>query len=106
MKNNTKLIHAGQNKNRNAGIVNTPVYHASTVVFDSMAHMLDAQDRNLKKREKNLFYGRRGTPTHWTLQEAISELECAADTFLTPSGLSACTIAIMGCVKAGGHLLV
>ena len=106
MKNNTKLIHAGQNKKRNAGIVNTPVYHASTVVFDSMAQMLDAQDRNLKKREKNLFYGRRGTPTHWTLQEAISELECAADTFLTPSGLSACTIAIMGCVKAGGHLLV
>ena len=106
MKKNTKLIHAGQNKKRNSGIVNTPVYHASTVVFDNMAHMMDAQERNIKKREKNLFYGRRGTPTHWTLQEAISELEGAADTFLTPSGLSACTMAILGCVKAGQHILV
>ena len=106
MKKDTKVIHAGQNKKRNSGIVNTPVYHASTVVFSNTAEMLDAQDRSIKKREKHLFYGRRGTPTHWTLQEAISELEGAADTFLTPSGLSACTLAIMGCVKAGDHLLV
>ncbi|MDX2145554.1 MAG: cystathionine beta-lyase [Rhodospirillaceae bacterium] len=106
MKKDTKLIHAGQNKKRNAGIVNTPVFHASTVLFDSTADMLDTQDRALKKREKKLFYGRRGTPTHWTLQEAVSELEGAEDTFLTPSGLSACTLAILGCVKAGDHLLV
>ncbi|MSO97436.1 MAG: cystathionine beta-lyase [Rhodospirillaceae bacterium] len=106
MKKDTKVIHAGQNKKRNSGIVNTPVYHASTVVFSNTAEMLDAQDRSIKKREKHLFYGRRGTPTHWTLQEAISELEGASDTFLTPSGLSACTLAIMGCVKAGDHLLV
>ena len=106
MKKNTTLIHAGQNKKRNSGIVNTPVYHASTVVFENMAAMNDAQDRNFKKREKTLFYGRRGTPTHWTLQEAVSELEGAVDTFLTPSGLSACTISILGCVKSGDHILV
>jgi cystathionine beta-lyase len=106
MKKDTKLIHAGQNKKRNAGIVNTPVFHASTVLFDTTADMLDSQERALKQREKKLFYGRRGTPTHWTLQEAVSELEGAEDTFLTPSGLSACTLAIMGCVKAGDHLLV
>jgi cystathionine beta-lyase len=106
VKKDTKLIHAGQDRKRNAGIVNTPVFHASTVVFESTAEMLDSQERALKKREKTLFYGRRGTPTHWTLQEAVSELEGAADTFLTPSGLSACTLAIMGCVKAGDHLLV
>jgi cysteine-S-conjugate beta-lyase len=106
MKKDTHIIHAGQNRKRNAGIVNTPVYHASTVVFENTAAMHEAQDRNLKKREKFLFYGRRGTPTHWTLQEAVSELEGAADTFLTPSGLSACTMAILGCVKAGSHILV
>ncbi|MBM3512878.1 MAG: cystathionine beta-lyase [Alphaproteobacteria bacterium] len=102
----TQVVHGGQNRKRNAGIVNTPVFHASTVVFDSTAQMLDAHERTIKKGEKHLFYGRRGTPTHWTLQEAITELEGGADTFLTPSGLSACTTAIIGCVKAGDHVLM
>ncbi len=102
----TRIVRAGQDKKRNAGIVNTPVFHASTVVFDSVAAMQEASDRVFKKREKALYYGRRGTPTQWTLQEAISELEGAAETFLTPSGLSACTLAILGCVKAGDHILV
>lgn len=102
----TVVVHSGQDRKRNAGIVNTPVYHASTVVFESTAHMLESQERTIKKGEKHLFYGRRGTPTHWTLQEAITELEGGADTFLTPSGLSACTTAIIGSVKAGDHVLM
>ena len=106
MKKDTKVIRAGLNKKRNAGVVNTPVVRASTVVFDSVAAMRDATDRVIKKHEKALFYGRRGTPTHWTLQEAITDLAGGADTVLTPSGLSACTIAILGCVKAGDHILV
>ncbi|TAL00697.1 MAG: cystathionine beta-lyase, partial [Rhodospirillaceae bacterium] len=106
LKPETRVVRAGQNKTRNAGIVNTPVFHASTVVFDSIADMERATERVHKKGEKALYYGRRGTPTHWTLQEAISELEGAADTFLTPSGLSACTLAILACVKAGDHILV
>ncbi|MBL8629846.1 MAG: cystathionine beta-lyase [Rhodospirillaceae bacterium] len=106
MKKDTKVIHAGTDKKRNGGVVNTPVYHGSTVVFENMAALHVAADKVLKKREKYLFYGRRGTPTHWTLQEAMSALEGAADTLLTPSGLSACTLAILGCVKAGDHILV
>ncbi len=106
MKKDTKVVRAGQNKKRNAGIVNTPVYHASTVVFETMAAMRQATERAVKKREKVLYYGRRGTPTHWTLQEAITQLAGGADTVLTPSGLSACATAILGCVKAGDHVLV
>ena len=106
MKKDTKIVRAGQNKKRNAGIVNTPVFHASTVVFETMAAMREATDRGIKKWEKVLYYGRRGTPTHWTLQEAITELAGGADTVLTPSGLSACATAILGCVKAGDHVLV
>jgi cystathionine beta-lyase len=106
MKKDTQVVRAGQKKSRNAGIVNTPVFHASTVVFENTAALHVAADKALKKGEKHLFYGRRGTPTHWTLQEAISELEGAVDTYLTPSGLSACTLAILGCVKTGEHLLM
>jgi cysteine-S-conjugate beta-lyase len=106
MKKDTKVIRAGLNKKRNGGVVNTPVVRGSTVVFESVAAMRDATDRAIKKHEKTLYYGRRGTPTHWTLQEAVTELAGGADTVLTPSGLSACTIAILGCVKAGDHILV
>lgn len=106
MKKATKVVRAGLNKKRNAGVVNTPVVRGSTVVFDSVAAMRAATDSAIKKREKTLYYGRRGTPTHWTLQEAITELAGGADTVLTPSGLSACTVAILGCVKAGDHILV
>src|SRR4051794_17928826 len=102
----TRVVRAGQSKARNGGIVNTPVFHASTVLYDSVAQMREVSERVFKKREKVLYYGRRGTPTHWTLQEAITELEGAADTLLAPSGLAACTLAILGCVKAGDHLLM
>ena len=105
MKKPTKIVRAGVDKKRNAGVVNTPVVRASTVVFDSVAAMHESYAR-IKKREKALAYGRRGTPTHWTLQEALTDLAGGADTVLTPSGLSACTIAILGCVKAGDHILV
>jgi cysteine-S-conjugate beta-lyase len=105
MKKNTKVVRAGLNKKRNAGVVNTPVVRASTVVFETLADMRDADERVIKKNEKALYYGRRGTPTHWTLQEAITDLAGGADTVLAPSGLGACTLAVLGCVMAGDHVL-
>ncbi|HCX14927.1 MAG TPA: cystathionine beta-lyase [Rhodospirillaceae bacterium] len=106
MKKDTKVIRAGNDKTRNAGIVNTPVFHASTIVFDSVKAMNDADERGFRRGEKVMYYGRRGTPTHWTLQDAITELAGGADTVLAPSGLGACVLAIMGSVKSGDHILV
>ncbi len=106
MKKDTKIVRGGLNKKRNAGAVNTPVMRASTVVYENVAAMRETIARATKGREKVLYYGRRGTPTHWTLQEAITEISGAADTVLAPSGLGACTLAILGCVKAGDHILV
>lgn len=106
MKKDTKIVRAGYSKDRNAGIVNTPVFHASTIVFDSVEAMHEADERGYKRGEKVMYYGRCGTPTHWTLEEAITELAGGAGTVLAPSGLGACVLAIMGSVKAGDHILV
>ncbi len=106
MKKDTKVIRAGYDKTRNAGIVNTPVYHASTVVFENVEAMNDADERGFKRRENVMYYGRCGTPTHWTLEEAITDLAGGAGTVLAPSGLGACVLAILGSVKAGDHILV
>ncbi len=104
MKRETKTIKAGQDTKH--GIVNTPVYRASTVVFDRFQDVLDTWNRTEDENEKLLFYGRKGTPTQWSLETALTELEGGYDTVLTPSGLSAISCAVLSSVHAGAHLLV
>ena len=43
MKKDTKLGHAGRNPKANFGIVNPPVYHASTVTFETVAELKAAE---------------------------------------------------------------
>ena len=86
-----------------AGIVNPPVWHASTILFDDLAG-LEAARRN---PDAGLFYGRRGTPTSWALEAALTELEPgAAGTKLYPSGVAAIATAVLTVVKAGDHVLM
>jgi cystathionine beta-lyase len=101
-KRSTRIVTAGQNKARNQGIVNTPVFHASTVLYPSMAAMREA----VRNRDKTLYYGRRGTPTTMTLAEALADLEGGAGCVLYPSGLAAITHALMAFLKTGDHLLM
>ncbi|MGI4876030.1 MAG: cystathionine beta-lyase [Janthinobacterium lividum] len=86
-----------------AGIVNPPVWHASTIVFDSLAALEAARS----KPDAGLFYGRRGTPTSWALETALTELEPgAAGTKLYPSGVAAICAALLTVLRAGDHLLM
>lgn len=94
----TKIITAGRHPEDHHGAVNPPVYHASTILFPTVAAFRDAK---LPYR-----YGRRGTPTSAALQEAISEIEGGAHTVLTASGLSAVATALFSYLKAGDHLLM
>ena len=80
------------------GAVNTPVYRASTMLFPDM--------ESLKTGKAPYTYGRRGTPTTRSFEEAISELEGAARTVTVPSGLNAIATAILSVCGAGDHILV
>lgn len=51
-------------------------------------------------------YGIYGSPTHHALCEAMTELEGGYRSWLLPSGLAACTIAILAYVRQGDHVLV
>ena len=62
--------------------------------------------RDLPTDSQPYTYGRRGTPTTRALEDALCELEGGARTVLTPSGLSACTLAILTVCGAGDHILV
>ncbi len=94
----TKLVHAGVHPHDNHGFVNPPVIHASTVLFPDVETMLSGRQKYK--------YGRRGTPTNDALTEALTELEGASGTVLTPSGLAATSLACLSCLKAGDQLLV
>ncbi|TBW33636.1 cystathionine beta-lyase [Siculibacillus lacustris] len=96
----TRLAHLGRGE-AGSPFVNPPVIHASTVLFDSVAQI---EGRAAKPAKWT--YGRRGTPTSQALESAIAELEGAEGTVITPSGASACALALMAVLAAGDHLLM
>ncbi|MEQ8734169.1 MAG: cystathionine beta-lyase [Rhodospirillaceae bacterium] len=106
MKEDTKIIHGGGKNALKHGVVNTPIYRASTMVFSDTDAMHDAADKALGQQKKVMFYGRKGSPTSWTLEEAITDLEQGFDTVLASSGLGAVTTALLSFLKAGDHLLM
>jgi len=88
------------------GVVNPPVFHASTVTFRSLDDM-EARGRAMSGADTDvMWYGRKGTPTTFALQNALAQLEGGHRSLLVSSGLAACTSAIMAFVKAGDHILV
>lgn len=99
----TRVVHAGRRPEWTAGLVSPAVGHASTCVFPTLAD-LDAAMRN---PDAGLYYGRRGTPTQWSLEAALTELEPgAAGTKLFPSGVAAIAAALLAVLESGDHLLM
>ncbi|MBO6807523.1 cystathionine beta-lyase [Thalassospira sp.] len=98
----TKLVHAGRRSSQYHGVVNPPVLHASTILFDSLAELEKAGASTPGK----VTYGRHGTPTRFLLEEAVAELEGGYGTLCVSSGVSAITNAILAFVKPGDHILV
>jgi cystathionine beta-lyase len=99
----TRLVHAGRGEGLTDGIVNPPVWRASTILFDSFADF----EGSVSKPDAGLYYGRRGTPTHWALEDALTGLEAgAAGTKLFPSGVAAISTALFAVVKSGDDILI
>ena len=99
MKDNTIVTHAGNRPFENHGIVNPPVYHASTVLSETLEQRIDRSEARVR-------YGRAGTPTTFALEDAMSALEQAHGTILASSGLAAITMALSAFVQTGDHILV
>lgn len=98
----TTITHAGRHPHDNHGVVNPPVYHASTILQPS----LDAFEASRKPDWKGYRYGRAGTPTSRSFEEAVTELYGAAGGVAVSSGLASITNALLAITKAGDHILV
>ena len=99
----TTLVHVGRKKRYTQGSVNPVVQRASSLVFDSLA---DKKHATINRAKGELFYGRRGTLTHFALQDAMTELEGGAGCYLYPCGGAAVTNSILSFVENGDHVLM
>src|SRR5215210_7260333 len=70
----TKIVHGGRRTEWLQGMVNVPVARTSTVLFEDV----EAMHAAYPPRDGTLSYGRNGTPTHWSLAEALTDLEPGA----------------------------
>jgi cystathionine beta-lyase len=99
---NTILTHAGRDPSANHGVVNPPVYHASTILFDSMDDLAKAY----AERYAHYTYGRTGTPTSHAFEAAVAALEGGYAAVSTSSGLSAVALGLDAFTKADDHVLI
>ena len=100
----TRVVTAGRRAEWTQGIVNPPVWRASTILYDSVADMRATARGDSHHK---LYYGRRGTPTQWALADALTALEPGAEgTFLYCSGAAAVTAALLSVLAPGDELLL
>jgi cysteine-S-conjugate beta-lyase len=105
MRDETKAVHSGRHPEQFRGAVNPPVFHASTILSQTVAEYQRKRADWLQDLP-GTYYGRFGTPTIEALQEAITALEGGHACVVYPSGLAACSGALLAFLAAGDHLLV
>lgn len=102
MKKDTLIVTTGRDPEANHGVVNPPVYHASTILHPTVAAMEAAQRPDYTGTR----YGRRGTPTTFALEEAVAALEGGYRSVATGSGLAAIVATLFAFLESGDHLLM
>ncbi len=98
LKEDTVATHAGRMSAEHFGAVNTPVYRASTILYPSL--------EAIETGSVPYTYGRKGTPTTRSLEDALTAIEGGARTVVCPSGVNAIALAILSVCSAGDHLLM
>jgi len=79
-----------------------PVYKGSTVIFPNTAAMRERQWLD----KSSYTYGLHGTPTTFTLEERLANLEGGTHCILTPSGLAAIAQVDLALLKTGDEVLI
>ena len=102
LRRDTVVTHSGRDPRRYAGLVNTPVFRGSTVLFPDVQSYEGRDPDNYK----SMRYGIHGTPTTFALEEALAKLEGGHAAVALSSGLAAITAALCAFVKNGDHLLI
>ena len=92
----TQLAHAGRDPSRSEQTVNPAIHRATTLVFDDVEGLYG----------KAKTYALEGMQVHEALRKALVAVEGGYDALLVPSGLAACTLAIMAVARADSEILI
>ena len=98
MKRDTHLVHMARPEGED-GLVNAPIYRASTVLAPSSQELYNPTGRRRH-------YGRGGVSPHRELREGLASLYNADHCALAASGLYSVILAIHACVTANSEVLV
>lgn len=100
----TQIVQGGRSAAYTGPIVNPPIWRASTHLYENVAAL---EAGKTSDNERAFFYGRRGSPTQWALEDALSALEPgAAGTVLYPSGVAAIAGAMLSVLVPGDIVLM
>jgi cystathionine beta-lyase len=98
----TRLIHSDYTAPGGFAAFPTAIHHASTVLFNDVAAM-----RSGEWKDKSAYtYGLHGTPTTFTLEARLAEIEGGSHCLLAPSGLSAIAMVDFAFLKTGDDVLL
>jgi cystathionine beta-lyase len=98
----TNLIHSSYTPPEGFAAFPAAIHHASTVLFKDVAAM-----RSGDWKEKNAYtYGLHGTPTTFTLEARLADIEGGTHCLLAPSGLAAIAMADFALLKTGDDVLL
>jgi cystathionine beta-lyase len=100
LRDDTVIVTAGRDPMSNFGVVNPPIYRASTIL-DPTVEVLEGP-----RQPRGVYYGRAGVPTTFALEDAVAALEGGYGAVVTGSGKTAVVQALMAFVKAGDHVLM
>jgi cystathionine gamma-synthase/methionine-gamma-lyase len=88
----TKAVHAGDRKKPGPAVpVTTPIYTASTYLYDEMEQL----DRVFGREEPGYSYSRYDNPTNAALEELVTALENGHGSLACASGMAAVQIALL-----------
>ena len=100
MKDDTLIVAAGRDPARHCGVVNPPVYRASTILYPTVAAL------EAPRAVRGVYYGRNGTPTTFALEDGVAALEGGARAIALGSGKTAITSTLLALLERCDHLLV
>ena len=98
----TRAVHLGRDPRRFLGAVNTPVFRATTMLFQTVAELEQARRGDYE----GIGYGLHGLPTVTDLQDTVAAIEGAHGALAVPSGLTATTLPLLAFTRPGDHVLV
>lgn len=99
---NTALIHSDYQAPEGFAAFPVGIHHASTVLFKNVAAMRERSWQN----KSAYTYGLHGTPTSFTLEARLAEIEQGEHCLLAPSGLAAITLVDMAFLQSGDDVLI